>query len=345
MGSLPLSEAIVRYEVPWLDMDWPICWEDVFERNGPLVVEIGFGNGGFLLDMAGNRPSTNFLGIERAWGSVQRLFRRLDRSGMENVRVVSDEAAYVVSHLFGPDSISEMFINFPDPWHKKAHHPRRLIQPGFVQTLAARLEAGGRLTIATDQAEYAAWISEVLEGQSALRSCFTTPSVDVLENRKPTKYEKKAIAGGVPIHYFVWELARGTDASVEAERAGTMPNVILEGAIDRTRLLADFTPRSWQTEREGVRVVVKLGEVYGQLQAGHRLVETLVKEGELIQSFGISVILRPNGQVLVKLSSMGHPRPTWGVKEAVWRTAQLVMSQCPHLRVKTSTVVPEWQEG
>ena len=344
MKSLPLSEAIVRYEVPWLALDWPVAWDDFFGRCGPLVAEIGFGNGGFLVEQADRHPDANFVGIERALGSLQRLFKRVERSALDNVRAVQGDAAFVVRRLFGPATIDRVYINFPDPWHKKAHHSRRLIQPGFVQVLAERLVAGGTVTIATDQAAYGEWISEVLEGQSALRSCLGPTYVGELPGRNPTKYEQKALAAGVPIRYFVWERAGGgLSPSVRIEKVGDMPNIILEGAFHRDKLLGDLTPRSWQTRHDGVTVLVKLGEVYGELQTGHRLVEALVKEGELTQNFGISVIHRPNGHLLVKLSAVGHPRPTWGVKEAVWRVAQLVMAQFPHMRVVKTTVVSEWE--
>ena len=124
-----------------------------------------------------------------------------------------------------------------------------------------------------------------------------------------------------------------------------MPNVTLEGGFDRANLLSGFAAQTWQEEHRGVVVVVKLVGVYRDAQEGHGLVEAMVKEGELAQHFGVLVLLRPDGRLLVKLSPMGHPRPTWGVKQAVRRVAQLVLKAHPHLRVASSNVGLEADEG
>ncbi len=343
MPALPLSEAICRYMAPWLELDWPVNRESVFGRSGPLVVEIGFGNGSFLIDQAEQHPASNYVGVERSWGSVQRLFKRLDQAGLSNVRVVQGSAAFVLERLFAPDDIDRVFINFSDPWPKERHHSRRLIQPGFVWLLAQRLAVNGEVTIATDHAGYAAWIGEMLEGQSLLRSCFPSTSVHDLPGRTPTKYEQKAMAAGVPVHFFVWRREACVSESVDVERVGTMPNVILEGACDRERLLVGFVSQTWQETHRGVHVVVKLVEGYRDLHHGHWLIEVMVKEGELAQHFGVLALWRSDGRLLVKLSPMGHPRPTWGVKQAVWRVAQAVLGLNPQMRVAESTVGVEME--
>ncbi len=338
LSARPLSEAIGRYMVPWLELDWPIAWGSTFGRSGPLVVEIGFGNGGFLIGQAGQHPASNFVGIERSWGSMQRIFKRLDQAALTNMRLVQGNAAFVLERLFAPDDIDQVFIHFSDPWPKERHHSRRLIQPGFVRLLAQRLAPGSEVTIATDHADYAAWIGKVLEGQPLLRSCFPATSVHDLPGRTPTRYERKAMAAGVPIHYFVWRREACLRRGVAIEKVGPMPNVILKGAYDRTRLLDAFASQTWQETHRGVRVVVKLVEGYRNSQGEHRLIEVMVKEGELTQHFGVLVLPHSDGGVLVKLSPMGRPRPTRGVKQAVWRVAQVVLDQHPQMRVVSSTV-------
>lgn len=344
MPPLPLSKAICQYLVPWLELDWPVAWESVFGQPGPLVVEIGFGNGSFLIDQAEKDPASNYVGIEQSWGSVQRLFRRLDQAGLAHMRVVQGSAAFVLDHLFAPNGIDRIFIHFPDPWPKERHRSRRLIHPGFVRLLAKRLAVGGKVTIATDHAAYAAWIGEVLESQSLLRSCSPSTWVHDLPGRRPTKYERKAIAAGVPIHYFVWRREACLFQPVRVEKVGTMPNVILDGVYDREHLLADFVPQTWQETHQGAPVVMKLVEGYRNLRDGHHLVEVMVKEGELAQYFGVLALPRPDGGLLVKLSPMGHPRPTWGVKQAVWRVAQGVLDLNPQMRVVSSTVGMERED-
>jgi tRNA (guanine-N7-)-methyltransferase len=335
--SFPLSEAICKYWVPWRGLDWPLDWEGIFGRPADLVVEIGFGNGQFLVDLAKANPDRNFVGIERAWASVVRLFKRLEALDVNNVRVLEADAAFAMRHLFGPRSLHGVFINFPDPWHKERHHSRRLVQGPFVHTLAEQLNGNGSVTIATDQVEYAAWIAEVLEEQSELRSKHETTWLDFLPGRRPTKYEAKALQSGVPIHYFEWQQNSDLNLETRVDKVGEMPNVILEGEVDCRQVLAGAERSVWQAVEKDIPIVAKMMDVYGHLQEDHRLVSMMVREGELVQNFGISVVFRENG-VLVKLASIGQPRATWGVKFAVKKIAELVCEGSDDLKVKSSTI-------
>jgi tRNA (guanine-N7-)-methyltransferase len=336
-----LSRAVCRFLIPWLELSWPLDWEAIFRRPGRLVVEIGFGDGRFVAEKARTNPGENFVGIERSWGSVTRLLRRIERDGLDNIRVLQGSASCLVEHLFKPDDIDEAYVNFSDPWPKERHHARRLIQPGFVRLLGSRLRPGGEATLSTDHAAYAAWIADVLEGQALLRSKFSAPFVHDLPGRRPTKYEQKARTAGSRIYYFVWRRDACLSLSPTSEDVGEMPNVILEGPIDPTRLFSEFEPQTWQESHRGVPVVSKLVGIYRDLREGHHLVEVMVKEGDLSQQFGVSVISRPDARVLIKLSAMGRPRPLYGVKRAVWRVAELVLRQFPEMKVASTTVAPD----
>ncbi len=341
MMSPPLSEEIQKYTVPWLQLDWPIDWPKIFDRPGDLVLEIGFGNGHFLSDMAAARSDAYFIGIERAWGSMRRLFKRLNALKLNHVRAIEGDAAFLLQHVFAPQSLSEIWINFSDPWPKERHHNRRLIQDTFVKILAERLKPGGEVTIATDHTDYAAWITDILTRQSHLQSIYATPSVHQLPGRTPTKYEQKAIDAGVPIHYFVWR--RESELSVETriQKVENMPNIVLEGAYQREeilRLIGQATDQVWRENHRDMQVVIKMTDIYCQLPDNHGLISVMVREGELAQYFGISLLFRKNNQLLIKLAPMGQPRPTWGVKKAVQKVADLILETHPHLWLASSTV-------
>jgi tRNA (guanine-N7-)-methyltransferase len=169
-----------------------------------LVVDVGFGRGEFLTALAQAEPGTAFLGIEYSWKRVQKLVRRLARSELRNVRVVHAPAELVLPHL--PDAcVAELWINCPDPWPKKRHHRRRLIQPALVREVARCLEPGGRLRVATDHEGYAEWIHGVLSAEPALdNEQAPSPWRYTADGRVPTAYELEWRAEGRDMHYFAY---------------------------------------------------------------------------------------------------------------------------------------------
>jgi tRNA (guanine-N7-)-methyltransferase len=333
---ISLSRGLHRYTIPWTQLDWPLDLQAIFGFDGPLDVEIGFGNGAFLADLAKASPERQFVGIERSLGSLTRLFSRLVRDDIQNVRVIQADASFILDRLFGPEDVSRLFINFPDPWPKERHHPRRLIQPDFIKLVSRRLLPDGEVMIGTDHADYAEWILNVLENQSALVSKHPTPFVSELPGRKPTKYEQKAREIGSKIHFFVWERANTVTEHRIEERVDEMPNVLLEGSVNTDALLDKLGSKAWKFEKEDM-VVVKFGSVYREAPEGHLLVETMVREGAFSQHFGISVIVRPAKRLLVKLSPIGYPRPTWGVKQAVRLVSELILAE-PDLEMVSSNL-------
>ena len=134
-----------------------------FGRHAPLTLEIGFGNGESLLYQARERPDGNFIGVEVHRPGVGRLLMALDRENIGNVRVYCADAVDVLRHCIGAGSLSTLQIYFPDPWPKKRHHKRRLIQPEFALLAASRLRPGGRWLLATDWLPYAEHMRDVLD--------------------------------------------------------------------------------------------------------------------------------------------------------------------------------------
>jgi len=133
-----------------------------FEQANPIVVEIGCGNGQALAYMAANEPHHNFIGIEVHEPGVGRLLRSIESAELTNVRVAMRDAVQVFEQQIPTASLAQVRIYFPDPWPKKRHHKRRLIQPQFLGLLAQRIESGGLLHLATDWMPYAEWILDAL---------------------------------------------------------------------------------------------------------------------------------------------------------------------------------------
>jgi tRNA (guanine-N7-)-methyltransferase len=168
----------------------------------PLVVDVGFGRGEFLLALARESPGAAFLGIEVSGKRVLKMARRLARTELANVRLVQGAAEAVLEEL--PAGAADAFwINFPDPWPKKRHQRRRLLQAPLLERLLRRLAPGGRLELATDHAEYAEQIQQLLAASPELENlCAPEPFRRAAGDRPPTAYELEWRAAGRACHYF-----------------------------------------------------------------------------------------------------------------------------------------------
>jgi tRNA (guanine-N7-)-methyltransferase len=169
-----------------------------FGRTAALAVEIGFGSGAHLAALAQERPQTDFLGIEVHRPGVGRLLQELAAAGLNNVRVICADAVEVLRSGLAAQSVDQFFILFPDPWPKKRHHKRRLIQPEFVGLLVRALRSGGHLHLATDWAEYAQHMLAVLEAEPQLRSTSPGGFAPRPEWRPTTRFEARGLRAGHP---------------------------------------------------------------------------------------------------------------------------------------------------
>jgi len=177
-----------------------------FDREAPLVVEIGFGNGQALAWMAANEPEKNFVGIEVHEPGVGRLLNSVEEAGLTNVRVGMRDAVDVLAEQTAPCSLEEVRIYFPDPWPKKRHHKRRLIQPECLERLVERMKPGGLLHLATDWAPYAAWMVEAIEAVPMLK-LEGDPFVPRPAWRPKTHFEKRGQKKGHEIADIVCRIA------------------------------------------------------------------------------------------------------------------------------------------
>lgn len=167
----------------------------VFGRPGPLLVEIGSGAGEVVATLAARRPEANLLAFEVFEPAVASTLSRLERTGVDNVRLVVADGSQAVSAALPEGSITELWTFFPDPWHKARHHKRRLVNPAFAATVARKLAPGGCWRLATDWAGYAEHAHEVLDAEPGLTPCEDGPAPR-WELRPVTKYEARGVAAG-----------------------------------------------------------------------------------------------------------------------------------------------------
>lgn len=173
----------------------PLDLEKVFPRRAPIEIDLGCGDGAFLVAMAARHPDRNFLGIERLVGRIRSARGKATRGNLRNVRVLLIESTYAVQHLLPPASVDAIHLLFPDPWPKKRHHSRRIVTADFLANAHRALVPGGRLRIATDQADYFQGIREL-----AATSEFHESPDDKTAEFPLTTFEKHFVASGAPIY-------------------------------------------------------------------------------------------------------------------------------------------------
>ena len=179
-------------------------WPDVFQNENPVTIEIGFGMGDSLAVQAQTQPDTNFVGIEVHTPGIGRLLSLLEKHALGNVRIIEGDAVSIMQTLVPRRSINTFNVFFPDPWHKKKHHKRRLLQAEFIRMLAEKIKPGGTLHIATDWQNYAEEIIATLEQEPAFSrlSVETDAPPETRRDRPDTKFERRGQRRG----HSVWDI-------------------------------------------------------------------------------------------------------------------------------------------
>ena len=194
-----LAELGPRYVLPFEQR--PLDTAQVFGRQAPVVLEIGFGMGGATAQIAQSLPDHDFIGCEVHEPGVGALLKLIGEQDIPNIRIFQHDAVEVLDHMIPKGSLAGVHIFFPDPWHKKRHNKRRLIQPAFVAQLVKHIAPGGYLHCATDWQPYAEQMLEVLSAETALLNT-AAGYADKPAYRPLTKFE----ARGLRLGHGVWDL-------------------------------------------------------------------------------------------------------------------------------------------
>jgi tRNA (guanine-N7-)-methyltransferase len=182
----------------------PLCLERLFPIAQPVEIELGAGDGGFLVEYAARTPEHNFIGVERLLGRLRKIERRAGRRGLGNLRAIRLEAAYFLKYLVPGRSIVALHVYFPDPWPKRKHWRNRLVNAEFPVLAQRALAPGGTVYLRTDHAEYFAQMQGVFESHGGFALLETpAPLIQV-----PTDFERDFVARGTPVFRTAYSLRR-----------------------------------------------------------------------------------------------------------------------------------------
>jgi tRNA (guanine-N7-)-methyltransferase len=322
-------------------LSWPADWTAVFGVDRPLIVEIGFGQGTFLLHLARSNPNANVIGLEIANRSLLKTEDRIQRSGLSNVRAIHSMAETALYHLFIPASITQIHINFPDPWFKKDHVRRRLMQRDTLDAMISRLVVGGELYLATDIREYAEMVGELLSATSQLENQLSSPWANSLPGRVVTKYEAIARREGRECYYFAYRRNDLPAPEVPVVKELPMPHIVFASPLSLEDMAARFEPQVHIEDETTIRL---MSAYRGRIAL---LVETYVGEPTIHQHIALMITERSepdtpdSNEYTIQLATIGQPRPTTGIHAAVTLLGDWILSLHPQNRIVKEKVSRE----
>jgi tRNA (guanine-N7-)-methyltransferase len=258
--------------IPWRLAERPIDWQQRFGSSAPLEVEIGFGNGEFLVRRAQKAPEHNFVGLELEWTSVQRGLRKISQAGVANIRLLQVDARIALQRLFRPQSLERVYALFPCPWPKERHIKHRLFSHAFLKLLNSRLAPGGEVQVVTDHQPYAHWVLEQVSSTG-----FVTQWHPV-SPRFSTKYERKWHAQGQEQFYELW-LRKGTCIAIPLPEDTTL----------QIHRVESFDPDRFQPANARGEIAITFKDFLFDAKRLRGMVWVFVTEDDLCQDFWIEI--------------------------------------------------------
>ncbi|MFZ1400735.1 MAG: tRNA (guanosine(46)-N7)-methyltransferase TrmB [Candidatus Promineifilaceae bacterium] len=319
-------------------LGWPTHWAEIYGREAPLIIEIGFGSGHFLVDLAQKRPSTNILGVEISLPALDKAQRKVKTLGLPNVRLLQSDARYLLQALCPPESVAAVYINFPDPWPKLRQLHRRLINVAFLHLLATRMVPGGQLDVATDHADYALAITEALENTPYFHSRLATTFITEDNERLRTKYEQIGLDEGRICQYYKFaRVETAVPQTYPIPKEFPMPHAVLQSPLGLDEIEAAYGRFQYSYEACHINFM----ELFRAKGDDALFVETYIKEEPVAQRLGLVVRQREPGNFVISLHELGFPRPTHGVQLAIGQLATWLVGLNDETQILHHNLLPE----
>lgn len=295
----------------------PLNWSDIFDRRAPLVVEIGYGNGEYLVNWAKSEPALNFVGIELSLASAMRIQLRAAKQALSNIRIIRDDVRFTLREIFPDNSIRMAVMNFPDPWPKDKHRDRRVVSPTFVKTLSAVLEIGGRYELMTDQKWYAEDCYRMFSDTGVFR---LNNIIQMKREEVNTKYGRKYIRE----NRIIYCLSAEKQKSIKINRIlenNQMPHVIIGNQFN-----IGIIKKLKGIEYQSGKKIFKIKEVFIQPDEQTFLLRTITKDNDYQQMFFILIARHVQGSI-VKIDPGFQPYRTPAVIMAVHALGEILQNQ------------------
>lgn len=321
-----------------LTLPWPTPWGELFGAERPLIVEIGFGNGDYLVALAEHFPDHNVIGFEIANKSLEKAESKIRHRGLHNALAVYSRGETALHHLFTPQSVSQFHLNHPDPWFKNRHTRRRIIQRDTLAALTSRLSPGGLLYLATDVRAYAEMSAAILSAAPGLENTLPDPWVYELSERLvTTKYEQKGYREGRPDHFFRYRRTDEPVAHLPVIEEAPVPHAVIHTPMD-PHDITNAVRRTRLTLPDGI--LVSLIDGYVNPRYGTVLLEVQIVEPTIEQHVGLQLLKRRSkpGEHTLRYAQIGMPRPTVGMHYATGFVAQWIVSLHPEAHILSHKV-------
>ncbi len=340
---MAISTIPVTFMSPFLhpklsvyNLAWSTDWNVLFGAERPLIVEIGFGNGAYITELASQNPDCNIIGLEIASKSLEKVERKLGAAGLNNARVIFSKAEAAIPRLFTPRSVREFHINYPDPWFKTRHSGRRLMQRDTLDTLVSRMVIGGKLYLATDIVDYAQMSHELLAETSALTNLLDVAWTNQIDRLATTKYEAKGFAEGRIGNYFSYQRNDHPHHEPPVEQELDMPHIVIATPMPANEILSHSFIQQFNP---APNIHIKIRDAFIHQNGKALMFEAEIIEPTIEQHVAIMLYPRdePN-EFTVKYTTLGQPRMTPGLHYATHLVATWVIGLHPEGKILSSKV-------
>lgn len=327
------------------DLGLKPCWKEIFGNEGPIYVEIGIGNGEFITHLAQSYEKANFIGVEVCRKILRKAVNRVKRAKVRNLKLIWIEGTKALAKFFDSETISGVYVNFPDPWEKKKQRHRRLINPGFVWILADRLKLNGFFKVVTDHEEYVKEIIEIFNQNEAFYPLYDPPVTNYIDDFYPTKYARKWSSLGKKLYFTGFKKVKNLSLPewvkdwcpiLKLSKEDVLPIVSLlniDEKLDFKILGALFKNQTFRYEDD--KVIIRFLDVFYQEEG--ILLDTLVCEGIVKQRFFIYLGKYKKDEIIIKIHDSDKPDPTEGIHLALAIVLKKLKESFPKINLIKTT--------